>query len=144
MKNLAILTILAAFTLTGCSKEAKYDQQSAGGGSAVAERQADPAAQTPAASGAPAASNPAGNTETPAASGYDARPRAEHKKVPPPAPAPPKPAEPSVRTVAVGPGAVLAGTMDEKVSTETDQVGRNFSLTLPDGYTSNGVVVIPA
>ena len=48
------------------------------------------------------------------------------------------------RNVPIGPSDSLVAQLDEKLTTESDQAGRSFTATLPEGFTRNGITILPA
>jgi hypothetical protein len=121
MRRLSIAALLATVVLMGCSGEKKQNEQ--------------PPAQVRADSMMGQQNN---NTQPTPSQEPPARPRENTPS--------PRPAEPTMvtRTAAIGPGTELPATLDEKISTESAHAGDGFTLTLADGYTRNGVTLLPA
>jgi hypothetical protein len=147
MKRVLILLALVGVVLAGCSGDKKADQTQTGGQPA-AQNASTPAATPPAAAPAETPAAQPATQQTPPA---EAKPVESKPKPQPPKPAPAKaepkkPAEPVMitRLVPIPSGTELAAALDEQISTETHQAGRNFTATLKEPFSRNGVTLLPA
>lgn len=136
MKRLAILILLAALVMPGCSKEPKQQDNAPGEQTQASTNTGAAPEQTP-------QQNPATNPQA------QQTPPAEQPVRHKPAPKKEEPAAPAqptmvVRQVPVAPGTELVAALDQKLSTETDKAGTTFTGTLAGPYERNGVTILPA